>query len=108
MTHRSTPILAVLLTRATLGHAAGDPATEKLNDFLVDITGGTVSAGGLVGLDKGITQVETSQDLIVALQPLTSGDDKAPFGLAITPARTSLMPMAGTTYRANAFARFAA
>lgn len=85
--------------------AAAAGAADNLNNYLVGITGGAVSAGSLIGLDKGPTQIETSQDLIVALQPLASGDSKSAFGLAITPARTTLTPMAGSTYVGNAFWR---
>lgn len=85
---------------------AADPApADKLNEYLVDIAGGAVSAGALVGLDKGITQIETSQDLVVALQPVATGDSKSTFGFAITPARTALMPMSGSTYVSNDFFR---
>jgi hypothetical protein len=93
-------LLSLLLVSSRVG-----AAEDKLNEYLVDITGGTVSAGALVGLDKGITQIETSQDLIAALQPLSSGDGKSAFGLAITPARTRLMPMSGHTYLTSDFFR---
>lgn len=89
---------ALLLAFSLPASAADKTATDALNDYLVDINGGAVSAAALIGLDKGVTQVETSQDIIMALQPLASGDNKATFGLAVTPARTALTPMSGRTY----------
>jgi hypothetical protein len=73
---------------------------KNINAYLVDITGGAVTAMNLVGGGKSpITQIETSQDLVLALQPFTSGSDqKSAFGIAITPAKTTLFPMAGRTY----------
>lgn len=84
---------------------AADESDKNINSYLVDISGGAVSAGGIVGIDSGITPIETSQDLIVAIQPITSADRKAAFGLAITPAKTTLFPMAGRTYVASPYAR---
>lgn len=98
------PILACSLVAVLLpAHALA--AQDKLNDYLVDISGGSVSAAALVGIDKGITQIETSQDVIVLLQPLASGASKATVALAVTPARTSLMPMSGKTYLRNSMYR---
>jgi hypothetical protein len=100
--HRLTVCIACLA--GTVAHAA-DPAEKNINSYLVDISGGAVSAGGIVGLDSGITPIETSQDLIVAIQPITSADRKSAFGLAITPAKTTLFPMAGRTYASSPYAR---
>jgi hypothetical protein len=94
------------------GHAAAqkfasEPAEDKLKNYLVDISAGGVAAGGLVGLTgSAIPQIETSQDLVIALKPFSSGGSKNGFGLAITPARTAITPMSGASYRGNAFYRF--
>jgi len=71
---------------------------KNINNYLVDITGGAVSAGGIIKFDSPITPIETSKDFVVAIQPLTSDNRKSSFGLAITPAKTTLFPMAGRTY----------
>ena len=80
-------------------NAAEDP--NDINNYLVDISGGAVSASGIVGLDSGITTIETAQDFVIAIQPLTSADRKSAFGLAITPAKTTLLPMPGDVYVKN-------
>jgi len=97
-------LMALTLGVSISANAADDNANSKdpkkdLNTFLVDITGGAVSASNLIGVDKSaITQVQTSQDLVAAIQPFRNNDQKAGVGLAITPARTSIMPMSRRTY----------
>ena len=78
---------------------------KNINNYLVDITGGVVSAGGIVKFDSPITPIETSKDFVVAIQPLTSDNRKSSFGLAITPAKTTLFPMAGKTYVSSPYMR---
>jgi hypothetical protein len=88
----------VLLTFA-VAHAA-DVDDKNINNYLVDITGGAVSASGLIDA-KGmaIASIETSQDIVLALTPFASRDaGKGAFGIAITPAKTTLLPMSGRTY----------
>jgi hypothetical protein len=97
---------ASLLCGASVATLAQDEQPEKnINNFIVDINGGAVSAAGIVGLDTAITPIETSQDFIMAIQPLTSDNRKAAFGLAITPAKTTMFPMAGSTYSSSAAMR---
>jgi hypothetical protein len=77
---------------------------DALNKYLVDITGGAVSAANIVNVDKSlITNIQTSQDLVLAIRPFTSGDEKSGFGLALTPARSNLgfLSMSGNTYVSN-------
>ncbi len=67
---------------------------KNLSSYLTDVSAGTVSAGNLVGLsESAISQIQTSQDFVVALKPLASNQSKNGFGLAITPARTSMLPV---------------
>ena len=100
----STMLLFFCIVCMPAGAAEED--SKDINNYLVDISGGAVSAAGLVGAKSGITTIETSQDLVVALQPFSSaGQQKSAFGLAITPARTTLLPMAGKTYISSPFAR---
>lgn len=96
--------ICALCLSAAMARAA-DENPNDLNSYLVDINAGTVSAAGIVSLDSAITTIETAQDLVVAIQPLTSADRKSAFGLAITPARTTLLPMSGDTYVRNAWWR---
>lgn len=93
----------VCLATAAVCNAAEDP--NNINNYLVDITAGAVSAAGIASLDSGITTIETAQDLVVAIQPLTSADQKSAFGLAITPAKTTLFPMPGDVYVKNSWWR---
>jgi hypothetical protein len=82
------------------------PAADPLGAFLVDVTSGSVSASNLVGVSQSaVTQIQTSQDIVLALKPFASGDSKSGFGLAITPARTSITPMSGQAYLHSDFMR---
>ena len=99
------PVLLSVCVASTMA-ATAEADSKDINNYLVDIAGGTVSAAGLVGAKSGITTIETSQDLVVALQPFTSADQqKSAIGLAITPARTTLLPMSGRTYVSSPFWR---
>jgi hypothetical protein len=83
------------------GATLAAPANDKdINNYLVDITGGAVSAIGLIDAQAAaITRIETSQDVILALTPFASQNaGKNAFGIAITPAKTTLLPMPGKTY----------
>ncbi len=76
------------------GAVIAQEAPKNLSSYLTDVNAGTVSAGNLVGLsESAISQIQTSQDFVVALKPLTSSQSKSGFGLAITPARTSMLPV---------------
>lgn len=75
------------------------PAREKLYEYTSDFSAGTVSAGGIVGLTQSaIEEVQSSQDLVVALKPFTSGQSKSGYGIALSPFRTALMPMSAKDY----------
>jgi hypothetical protein len=79
--------------------AADAPAKEKLTDYTTDFSAGTVSAGGIVGLTQSaIEEVQSSQDLVLALKPFSSGQSKTGYGIAVSPFRTALMPMAAKDY----------
>lgn len=104
-------VLVLLLSFATFSAVAQDkPTKEKdINEYLVDITSGAVSALGIIDAkDMAVSTVETSQDLVLALNPLvsSSGGAKKSFGLAFTPARSTVTPMSGNYYATGgAFAR---
>jgi hypothetical protein len=101
----STALFAALSAAALSCTAQDNKGT--INDYLTDISGGTVTAAGLIGGVKSpITTIEGSQDLILAIQPFTSEEArKAGFGLAFTPAKSTLFPMAGSTYVSGPFMR---
>lgn len=102
----------VFLVATEVMAAGADPKQaapqDTLNKYLVNITAGQVTASSLLGLDKSsITTVQTSQDLVAAISPFTNDEQKSGFGLAITPARTTLLPMSGNTYVSSIAARLA-
>jgi hypothetical protein len=85
--------------------AQNNPFSENddISKYLTDITGGAVSAASIVGMDKsGITQIQTAQDFVAAIQPFRSDDQKAGAGLAITPRRTRLWPVSVQDYYESA------
>lgn len=92
-------VAVVLVVAPVLGYA--QQPEPKLTDFLsdTDIGAGTVAAGTLVGLNgNATTPINTTQDLVLAVKPFTSGSSKAGYGLAITPARTAITPMPVRNY----------
>jgi hypothetical protein len=96
-----------------LGAAAKDDATTllaktsgdaTLAKVVVDTAPGSVSAMDLLGLSGDQTSaVQNPRNLTLALKTL---DGKNAFGLSITPARTSLMPMNISTYNDSPAARW--
>jgi len=91
------------LSIAALAYAQEDegPKTKQseLSSYIIDIDSGAVSAGDLVGLQQSaIQQIQTSQDLLMALTPLSSASSKTGFGLAITPARTKFIGLSAQEY----------
>lgn len=92
-------VSALLLPSINAIAADANPQEDVLNKYLVDITGGAVSAINLLSVNKSlVTNIQTSQDLVLAIRPFTSGDDKAAFGISITPAKTDFFPMSGNAY----------
>src|SRR5712691_5310337 len=80
------------------GTVIAQEAPKNLSSYLADVSAGTVSAGNLVGLsESAISQIQTSQDFVVALKPLASNQSKSGFGLALTPARTSILPVVSSS-----------
>jgi hypothetical protein len=74
--------------------------TQNISKYLVDISATQVSAGGLVGLtNSAITEIQSAQDLVLAVNPFSSGSSKNGYGIAITPARTDILPMSGKAYK---------
>jgi hypothetical protein len=97
----STTLAIALTCHAQSGNKA------KLADFLVDIGAAPVSAGSITGLNaSSIANVQTTQDLILAINPFSNNDARSGYGLAITPARTNITPMAGSSYLNSDVMRF--
>jgi hypothetical protein len=101
--------LLLIACAAALGNALaqGKPAATSAAELqlgeekitLADFSAGTVSAGGIVGLTQSaIEEVQSSQDLVLALKPFSSGQSKTGYGIAVSPFRTALMPMAAKDY----------
>jgi hypothetical protein len=101
--------IGTLLLALCVNAQAAEDESKDINNYLVDITGGAVSAIGLIEAPAAaITTIETSQDLVVVLTPFGARDGgKTSFGIAITPAKTSLLPMSGHTYLSSSWARLA-
>jgi hypothetical protein len=98
---------ALALAAAALGARA--ETKDDLSNYVTDLTAGTVSAGNIVGLSQSaIQQPQSSQDLILAVKPLSSGASKAGWGIALSPYRTSIMPMSGQDYVRSDFNRLLA
>ena len=95
--------LAVALAPA---HSWSQEKADNLDQYLTDFNAGMVSAGNLVGLqDSPIQEIQTSQDLIFAFKPFSSPSSKRTFGIAITPARTTITPMSAREYRSKWYMR---
>jgi hypothetical protein len=106
MSLKMTPLrLAVALALAGCVGAAqaqSNKDTDTLQNYLVDVSAGPVAAADLVGASgTAIGNMQTAQDLVLAIQPFSSRDAKGGFGIAMTPARTPLTPMSGQRYVSN-------
>jgi len=92
--------LILACAAALTAHAQKD----KLYEYTSDFSAGTVSAGGIVGLSQSLMEeVQSSQDLVVALKPLVTGQSKTGYGIAVSPFRSALFPMSGQDYLKEGF-----
>jgi len=99
----------VLLLVPALAWGAEKAPSDKLADYLVDIGAGPVSAADLIGVaGTGVTQVQSLKDFNVLFQPGAGGDQKAGYGLELTPLRTRWSPVGIAQYRADPWTRFLA
>src|SRR6266850_7131816 len=98
MQRLSYPTAVAIVCIALAGRVTAE-TKDDLPSYLTDVTAGAVSAGSFVGLaESAISQIQSSQDLVLALKPFSSGNAKSGFGIAITPARTTIAPMSGQDY----------
>lgn len=103
---KTPTIVAALAIFAMPLAALAQDTTDKLNDFLIDIGPGHLSAGEMLKLsDSAITNIEAPKDFVALLNAADSANSQGGFGFAITPARTSLTPLSIASYRSNNFAR---
>ena len=99
---RSLLVLCILLARS-VAFAQDDEAPKvkqsELSAYTINIDAGAVAAGNIVGLQQTpIQDIQSSQDLLMALTPLSSASSKTAFGLAITPARTKFIGLSAQEY----------
>lgn len=87
---------------------AAEPAGEQnkkegdLSAYLVDVSAGSVSAAGMLGVSgEAITNVQNVKDVVLVLNGFGGNKARPAFGIAITPARTSLTPMSLQDYASN-------
>lgn len=98
--------LAGALVYGSIDAQAATDTSDNISNYLVDMSSGQVSAGSLVGLSgSAITDVQSSQDLILAINPFSTGSSKSGYGLAITPARTNILPVKGSDYKEYSLSR---
>jgi hypothetical protein len=103
---RCLPVATVCVALVASASSLAKDDPTNLDSFLTDVTAGQISAGSLVGLTgSAIAQIQTSQDLVVALKPLAVGSSRAGYGIAITPARTTITPMSALSYHEHWYMR---
>lgn len=84
----------------------GPAAKADWSQFLADTSTGSISAAGMLGVPgDSITTIENVRDIVVAVKGLGSGESKPVFGISVTPARTSIVPMDLATYADSRAAR---
>lgn len=85
-----------------VGPCFSEPMEDPISQYLIDVGGGTVAASGIISLDNSaVRTIQSAQDIALAFKPFNSTDNKSGFGVAITPARTTLLPLKGTDYYHN-------
>lgn len=96
MKNKIVPYCLLLLICFTYTNAkAAETKVDSISKYLVDISANPVPAGDLVGLSgSAISNIQSAQDLTLAISPFTSSSGKGGFGLAITPSRTSIDALA--------------
>lgn len=80
---------------------AQEPSKKKdiLTDYLVDVAPAPIAAASLIGVTgSGISTVQDSQDLALAISPFISGGSKVASALAINPGRTTFFGVSGRSY----------
>jgi len=100
---------AALLLLVSLGAIAADApdatplfkteGDDNWADYLTDSAAAPISASGILGISgESVTVIENVRSLGFAVSGLTSDATDEGFGLSITPARTSIVPMNLSSY----------
>lgn len=96
----------IICTNAPDAQAAESTNNDNISNYLVNLSAGAVSAGGIVGLTgTAITDIQSAQELVLSIKTLASGSSKNGYGLAITPARTNILPLKGADYKSSDWMR---
>ncbi|MCZ0758148.1 hypothetical protein [Vibrio diabolicus] len=78
----------------------------KWQDFQIDTSPGSISAMGLLGISgDSLFNIENVKDIKLAFEGISTTDSGMGFGIAFTPARSSLFPMDLHTYASGWFYR---
>ncbi|MDW2170140.1 hypothetical protein R7Z48_11945 [Vibrio sp. 1567] len=78
----------------------------KWQDFQVDTSPGSITAMSLLGISGDSTfNIENVKDIKIAFEGVTTTDSGMGYGIAFTPARSSLFPMDLHTYASGWFYR---
>lgn len=100
--------IAISLAAPSLCHAqaTNDSKEEDISAYLADVSPAAVSAASLLGVaGTAVTNVQTAQDFVLSVNPFSSNDSKGGYGISITPARTTILPMSGQQYLGSPFFR---
>lgn len=80
-----------LATAAMPSMAADAAKPDAINDYLVNLDAGAVSAGEILGLSGSlVSSVHTTKDVVAALNAATGDTSKGGFGISFTPARSGI------------------
>jgi hypothetical protein len=94
-------LLVVHAAAASQGKQSND-----INDYLVDIGAGPVSAADLIGVSStAVTNVQSLKDFNVLFTPGTGSEQQTGMGLQLAPFRTRWSPISAQEYHASAGAR---
>lgn len=80
-----------LLATAMPSKAADAAKPDAINNYLVNLDAGAVSAGEILGLSGSlVSSVHTTKDVVAALNAATGDTSKGGFGISFTPARSGI------------------
>lgn len=86
-----TLVLVATCAMAPNASAADAPKTDAINDYLVNIDAGAVSAAEILGMSGSlVSTVHATKDLVAALNTATGDTGKGGFGISFTPARSGI------------------
>ncbi len=99
MNTKTLAISLVLACQPVLAQEKEPTEKDPISDYLVNVNGGSVSAAGIINLDKSaVRTIQAAQDFALLLKSVSNDENKGGFGIAFTPARTELVPVKGIDY----------